>query len=235
MTSRKEFLAAGSLLAVSPGLAGAAAPPPKTAKATAEPKLTFDFERARFEQILSKPAKHKQCFGSTHPTADVLEGMNNSIAAYDGFLKEGPGSMQAVAVLYHGAAITLALDDKAWDAFVTPFFRDKTLQEGLPADRLREIKQMKLGKGNPFLHSTTNDPDDVSVERLVSKGSSFFVCHNALIGFSYGAAHATKIDVAKVHERLLSSIVPGALLVPAGVMAIDACQEAKFTYIQSSL
>jgi hypothetical protein len=38
-----------------------------------------------------------------------------------------------------------------------------------------------------------------------------------------------------VHRRLMSSIVPSALVVPAGVMAINACQEAKFTYIQSSL
>jgi hypothetical protein len=29
----------------------------------------------------------------------------------------------------------------------------------------------------------------------------------------------------------MAGIVPGALVVPAGVMAINACQEAKFTYI----
>jgi intracellular sulfur oxidation DsrE/DsrF family protein len=33
----------------------------------------------------------------------------------------------------------------------------------------------------------------------------------------------------------MAGIVPGALVVPAGVMAINACQEAKFTYIQSSV
>jgi intracellular sulfur oxidation DsrE/DsrF family protein len=31
----------------------------------------------------------------------------------------------------------------------------------------------------------------------------------------------------------MAGILPGALVVPAGVMAINAAQEAKFTYIAS--
>jgi hypothetical protein len=48
-------------------------------------------------------------------------------------------------------------------------------------------------------------------------------------------ADALKQPHEKVHAAILAGILPGALVVPAGVMAINACQEAKFTYIQSSL
>jgi intracellular sulfur oxidation DsrE/DsrF family protein len=233
MTSRKEFLAAGSLFALVPAAAGAATPKPK---ATPEPKLTFDFDRARFEQILAKPAKHKQCFGVTRiEGGSALESMNNSVDAYETFLKEGAGAMQAVAVLYHGSSIFMAMNDALWNELLAPFFRSHNFAKYAPPAIKQDVAHLTLGKGNPFLHSTTNDPDDISVESLAAKGSNFFVCHNAVAGFSGVLADDVKESAGDVHRRLMASIVPAALVVPAGVMAINACQEAKFTYIQSNL
>lgn len=233
MTTRKDFIAASSVFALAPAVARAASPSPKAGKPAT---LTFTFDRARFDRILAKPAKHKQCFGATQMGGgDVLYGMHNSIDAYETYLKEGKGAMQAVAVLYHGAAIALALSDTVWNEYLTPLFRDKTFLQHASAEEKESIAKLTLGKGNPFLHSASSDPDDVSVERLVSMGSSFFVCHNAIAGFSGIVADVVKQPREKVHAAVMKGIVPGALAVPAGVMAINACQEARFTYIQSSL
>jgi intracellular sulfur oxidation DsrE/DsrF family protein len=238
MTTRKAFIAASSLFALAPAVAQATpspGPSPKMRGRKVE-ELTFTFDRARFEQILGKPAKHKQCFGATKlDGGSVMYGMSNSIDAYVDYLKEPAGAMQAVAVLYHGAAIALAMNDSIWNRYLTPLFHDKTFLRNLPPPEYGEITHLTLGKGNPFLHSASADPDDVSIERLVSEGSSFFVCHNAIAGFSGIVADVVKQPRKKVHDAILAGIVPGALVVPAGVMAINACQEAKFTYIQSSL
>jgi intracellular sulfur oxidation DsrE/DsrF family protein len=238
LTTRKDFLAASSLFALAPAAAGAATPSPSPSpRASAKrPPLTFTFDRSRFDEILAKPAKHKQCFAATSiEDGGVMFAMNNSIDAYENFLKEGAGAMQAVAVLYHGPSIFMAMNDAAWNEILTPFFKNNVFRSSLPPDHRKDFTSLKLGKGNPFLHSETKDPDDVSIERLASKGSSFFVCHNALAGWSHGISRTLKMSAQDVHRRLMSSIVPSALVVPAGVMAINACQEAKFTYIQSSL
>jgi hypothetical protein len=38
-----------------------------------------------------------------------------------------------------------------------------------------------------------------------------------------------------VHAEFRAHLLPGALLVPAGVAALNAAQEARFTYVQAAL
>jgi intracellular sulfur oxidation DsrE/DsrF family protein len=213
MTTRKEFLATGSLLAVTTPIAQAATPSPKSTP----PPLTFQFDQARFNDILNKTAKHKQCFGIVKINeGSGLDGMMNSITAYDDFLKEGPGAMQAVGVLYHGAAIAFAMSDAIWNQYLIPAVPH------LFASIRQDIGSPKPGAGNPYKDR---------VQGLVARGASFFVCHNAIAGVSGFLADSLKTSPQKVHAAIMAGIVPGALVVPAGVMAVNACQEAKFTYI----
>lgn len=218
MSTRKDFIAVSSLFALAPAIADAASPPPKTSSSP-----SFHFDKARFDAILAKPARHKQCFGATKiDGGNVISGMTNSMNAYEQFLGEGPGAMHAVAVLYHGAAIAIAMSDSVWNGILVP-----TLKKA-PEDVRKEFADVTLGKGNPYLGKTW-------LQGAVARGASFFVCHNAILGFAGLAAGALKEPVEKTHAAIMAGIVPGALVVPAGVMAINACQEAKFTYIQSSL
>jgi intracellular sulfur oxidation DsrE/DsrF family protein len=210
MSTRKDFLAAGSLLAaLTPTLADAATP--------ASPEPTFVFDQTRFNEILSKDAKHRQCFGAMKlADGGPLEQMQNSIRAYNAFLKEGPGAMHAVAVLYHGAAIGFAMNDAVWNDYLIP------LAPHAPDFIRADLGSAKRGAGNPYKDLFT---------KVVANGASFFVCHNAILGFSDMLADTMKIDKQKAHAAIMAGILPGGLVVPAGVMAINACQEAKFTYI----
>lgn len=222
MTTRKGFLAVSSLLALAPQAARAATPRPATHGAAPKPQdLTFTFDRERFDAILARPAKHKQCFGATKVDGgSVMEGMNNTIAAYREYMDEAPASVQTVAVLYHGAAIALAFDDAVWNEILFPSLK------AAPQDIRAQFSDARPGKGNPYAKDLAD---------MVGRGSSFFVCHNALAGFAGIAADALKAPVAKLHREMLAGVLAGALVVPAGVMAINACQEAHFTYIQSSV
>ena len=191
------------------------------AAAAAAPKAkpSFVFDRARFEAILAKPARHRQCFGAKKiDGGSVLEAMENSMNAYDDFLGEGAGSMHAVAVLYHGPAIALALSSTVWNEILFPSLK------AMPAEIRKEFEGVRAGGGNPYLAKD-------SLPHALARGSSFFVCHNAIEGFASMAADALKESQRKVHAAIMAGIVPGALAVPAGVMAINACQEARFTYI----
>ncbi len=218
MNTRKDFLINSSLFALAPAIADAASPSPSPQK---HAELRFAFDKASFDAILAKPAKHKQCFGATKiDEGNVMNGMANTMNAYEQYLGEAPGSVQTVAVLYHGAAIALALSSAVWNDLLLPTLKNA------PADLRKELGSIKPGAGNPYL---------TDVAGVVKRGSSFFVCHNAIAGFAGIAADALKQPAEKVHAAIMAGIVPGALVVPAGVMAINACQEAKFTYIQSSL
>lgn len=217
MNTRKEFLVASSLFALAPAMADAASPSP--ANTPASP--SFHFDQARFAEILAKPAKHKQCFGATKiDGGNVINGMTNTIDAYEQYLDEAPGDVQTVAVLYHGAAIAIAMNDAVWNQLLFPALKTA------PEDIRKEFAAEKLGKGNPYKKQLAG---------AVARGASFFVCHNAIAGFAGIASGALKQPLQKVHDGVMAGILPGALVVPAGVMAINACQEAKFTYIQSSL
>jgi intracellular sulfur oxidation DsrE/DsrF family protein len=213
MTTRKDFIA---------GVAAAAASP-LPAPAARRPSMKLDFDRAAFEALLAKPARHRQCFGIREiDDGSALAAMNNSIQAYDSFLGEGSGSMHAVGVLYHGPAILFALSDAFWNGVVIPVAR----KSGNPLSR--QIGHLKPHSGNPYLHGSAGE---AAVAALTSAGSHFFVCHNAVVGFSQllaGEMHTTQIAM---HERIMSSLVPHSMAVPAGVMAINACQEARFTYV----
>jgi len=227
MSSRKEFLLAGAFASFVPANAlAAAAPAPKATPDQSLPK--FQFDKTSFDTILSQEAPHRQCFGATKLNAAPLQQMCNSMNAYEDFYGD---KLHAVAVFYHGPAIALAMDDALWNDLLIP---------GIPFFEKQGITMSvkpKPGSGNPYLHAakSANRSTDFSIETLVARGAHLFVCNNAVEGFTYGAAAFTKKTPREMYAKITSSLVKGASLVPAGVMAIDAAQAAKFTYLQSSL
>lgn len=218
--TRKELLALGGLAMIPLGAAEIAA-------ASAE---TFAFDQARFETILAKPARHRQCCASTKASDAVLHTMVATMYSYEYDLHEGPGTVHEVGVLYHPAGVVLGLDDAVWNALLLPALPHLSAYYRTALDGLSR-------HGNPFLHrqSGASLEDDASIEALVSRGSHFFVCNNALLGLADSLATAHGMTSDAVHQRLLAGLVPGAMAVPSGVMAINACQEAHFTYIQVTL
>ena len=210
MTSRRDFLAAAAL--------GAAQP------------LFADIG-----PLLAAPHRHRMVFGVTqvHDGA-ALGQMKNAFNAYAFARREGPGTLHVVGVLY-GSSVALALDDAAWRTYrIAQALRsrgDAVTRDGATA-------------GNPFAHETADgaagDPDDprssaqdTSLAALARRGTTFLVCNNALTGFA--RALVTDANVAGPVDRVLAALragfLPGVLLVPAGVGAINDAQEARYSYV----
>jgi intracellular sulfur oxidation DsrE/DsrF family protein len=226
--TRKQLLETGASAALLSSVAAATA-----SCAASEPR--FQFDRARFADILAKPAQHRQCCASAKTAGGaVLSAMLATLYAYEYDLNEGAGTVHEVAVLYHPSGVMLGLDDAIWNEFLIPALPH--LSTTMRADLTFDGTPAAHG-GNPFLHRERNTAleDDSSIEALVSRGSHLFVCNNALSGLSGTLANALHRTEADVYARLLGGLVPGAMAVPAGVMAINACQEAHFTYLQATL
>lgn len=218
-------------LAVGAGAIGAAlGAQASVATARAAGATAFHFDEARFRAILAKPARHRQCCASTKPSWSLLDAMMATMYAYQFDLNEGPGTAHEVGVVYHPAAVTMALDDEIWNALI---LRALPRMSSYYTNELSHLSS----KGNPFLHRRADVPvtNDTAIAALVSRGASFFVCNNALLGLADDLGTALHENSDRVHARLLAGLVPGAMAVPAGVMAIDACQQAGFTYLQTAL
>jgi intracellular sulfur oxidation DsrE/DsrF family protein len=165
------------------------------------------FDRAAFEARARLPFAHRQAFASPRVADGAVFGfMYNSLNAYETGFGDGPGTLHAAAVFYH-SGVALALDDAAWQTFG---IADATRANG---DTLTVARTA----GNPFLYS----PQGWSITDLQRRGASFFVCRNALADLARRTS--TTFDVLQTH------VLPGMMIVPAGVAAMNALQEERFT------
>lgn len=155
--------------------------------------------------------RHRQVFGAYGTDMDVLfEEMNASLDAYEYALHEGPGTLEVLAVLY-GAATPAAISGAVWRTY-------------------------RLG---PRLHAdAAQNPFASRIAQLRKRGARFVVCNNSLRGLAIAVANGVpevQEPVDLVLQRMRASLVPGITIVPAGVQAINAAQEAGYTYLPASL
>jgi intracellular sulfur oxidation DsrE/DsrF family protein len=235
--SRRAFVigAATIAAAAAPAAAGAADVTPTPAPAPSPLKgyddtVPFHFDRAAFAAILNRPAEHRQVL-TVRSFADARDGlslMRNSIEAYIDpmYFAAAPNSFHAAAVFYHGSSPLLAVDDSMFAKY--PLAATIIAFAGF------------TGTGKPGIDkAATKHPAPLFGELVAQHGASFFVCNNALSGISaYLAGQlapagtaATRAQVVAIHDDLAAHFLPGAFLVPAGVAAINAAQEARFTLL----
>ncbi|HTX59684.1 MAG TPA: hypothetical protein VMH02_08370 [Verrucomicrobiae bacterium] len=240
MPSRLDFLAAGAIAALAPATAAASPSPAQSAspKASPSPEPSFPplhFDMAAFDAALETAAPHRHMFASLRlDGGQVLDTMRGVLSAY-AQIGVAAKDVHPVAVLYHGEAITLGFDDTVWNDYLIPTHaKDPKTFDAFDKDFASVYTPGKT-KGNPELHKT-NDKDDSSIEGLVADaGARFFVCNEATKGFaSYIARHLKKSPL-DVYAAMASNLVPNAMLVPAGVWAVHAVQERRYTYQQVNL
>jgi intracellular sulfur oxidation DsrE/DsrF family protein len=232
--NRRNFLSAGAAT-----IAAAAA-------VTATGSFAFaagDGKVASYETFLATaraPFKHKQLF--TSPRANngaIFAYMRNSLNGYQFGWGEGPGTLHAVAVL-NGLGVAQGVGDEMWARYRLA---------AVLAGNNDAVKAPGADGGNPWLHPAQTYPrndaearapfnQDASIETLLRRGSSFYVCDNALRQLALktiDAGFANGRDVDALHAEFRRNIVPGAMLVPAGVTTIDALQQEHFTLYDASV
>jgi len=163
------------------------------------------------ENAAEQPFRHRQVFAARGADAQaLLNEMTNSLDVYEHDLGEGPGTLHVAAVLY-GSAVIVGLDNAAWSRY-----------------RLA-ARIARADATNPFA---------AQVAELEARHASFFVCNKALIGIALSIFNATPNQTHTADDvlgDLQAHVLPNVVIVPAGVAALNALQEAKFTFVQASL
>jgi len=217
VTSRRTFIAAGAALAATADAVAAA-------DAQVDPeRTTAQFDLGALMARLNEPARHKQVFAVAR-VADgtVIHYMRNSLDGYERGFGEPPGSLRVAAVFY-GRGVALTLDDVAW--------RTYRLAEALKKDG--EVITSPQRDANPYWHSLGNDN---SLEALAKRGALYMACNNALHGLAaLIASNEPGAQASDIYADVRKRLVPGTILVPAGVAALNAAQEARYTFAQASI
>jgi intracellular sulfur oxidation DsrE/DsrF family protein len=232
--SRHDFIATGVSAA-----AGIRAGEPVAASSPAEQPtqppvsgaVPFPFDRAAFQAIVERPYPHRQLVApsSFQATTVAMSHIKNSLAAYadpHGFAG-GPNSLHCAAVLYAGRSYTMAFDDAMYAKYPLGLIDDEEMR---PNDT----------SARAYWTALRRNPMADFVRSLTEQGVSLFVCNNALSGFAVELARrvvvppgsaVTRERVVAIHDELAAHFLPGTMLVPAGVAAVNAAQEARFTFL----
>jgi hypothetical protein len=209
--NRNAFLAAGAVSAIVPAavaVAGASLP-------------TGPFDRDAFEADLNRPARHRQVFAATWlDQGSVLGSMQNSLDGYAKGYGDGPGTLHVGAVAY-GFSLVMFLKEAMWAKY--------RIREGL--GMLPKPDAIRYPPAPPENSYTAQ------VASLVAAGASFFICDHAFHGVTRTLARLAGFDAAHAdaaYDDCLAHLAYG-MLVPAGPVALNAAQEAHFTFIQQTL
>ncbi len=182
-----------------------------------------EYDHALMMQKITAPAPHKQVFQSVPPIlitptiASVYIHMQNAMNGYQYSLGYGAGSLATLAV-FIGPSIVFGLNDAMW----------KKYNIG---------SALNLASTNVYYKATSNldpaasadDPNgmyqDWSAEAVLKRGGSFMVCHNATTAVAALFASKTGRTPPAVLAEFKQNFLPGFMLVPAGVTAVQLAQE----------
>jgi intracellular sulfur oxidation DsrE/DsrF family protein len=207
--NRRKVLGAGALMAAT----GVAAP--LRAQVNGDRGLWEPaFEPA--DAWLDKPGtRHRMVFDTTSMDTAVkgIHFANNFYVANETGYGLGPETLGVVVVL-RAEATPLGYSDVIWAKYGEQLAKIMSLT----GDKAKVGKQ-----DNPLLSS--GDRNAVTLTMLRAKGARFAICGMATHGMSGVVAKAMNGDAGAIEAEIKANLVPGALLVPAGIIAVNRAQE----------
>ena len=188
-------------------------------RAGAEPILTGSPEDEAWLKRLT--GKHRQVFDAVNPNEGwalvfASNFIDMNMKAYG--LKQS--DVTAVVGLRHAAA-PLALNDAMWS-------------------RYKIGEMLKIDDKSTHAPATRNVFSDVKagdmpmagagVAELLARGAVVTVCNVALTVLSGMAATAAGLPPENAKDEWTANLIPGVVVVPAGVLAVNRAQENRCTY-----
>ena len=159
--------------------------------------------------------KHRQLFHAIDLNDRAMLMASNYLDAYHNEFAAKPAEVNAV-IGVHGGALAIGFTDAAWTKYA-------------------------FGKSANFIDPGTKEPavrnvfatgGELSVDTLQKRGVVFLVCNTALRLRSRALAKERGETYEAVYKDLEASRLPGTILVPALVVAINRAQEKGITYVR---
>lgn len=180
----------------------------------------------------SLTGKHKQVFDMPNPSAGLgLIHIRNYLKAWkDTHNLEHP-QVNAVGTLYY-MTIPLGLTDPMWAKYkLGEAIQETDEKTGTFATR-NIFWKADPGETTMSIKARMDWPADAGMEPLQRKGTLFLMCNNALNLWAMNVASATNQPMEAVRTEFLAHIVPGVVIVPAMVMAVDQAQAKGCSYMR---
>jgi intracellular sulfur oxidation DsrE/DsrF family protein len=211
--------------------AGAAASSPAIAKGTGT-AAAADWQPAMeaMDAWLDKPsARHRMLFDSTsiESGVDALGFANNFIHLNETAYNLTPEQLGVVVVLRHFST-PLAYNNSVWAKYGKGLV-EKLGIKGELATRAATVNPVLATSARPQTPPGFEWFADDSLSKLADKGVRYAVCGLAtqvLAGMLAGPGGNAKA----VDAELRSNLVPGALIVPAGIVAVNRAQEHGYSF-----
>ena len=164
---------------------------------------------------------HRQLFDAPAPAGGVpLVHVLNYYDTYNKAFNTPDKDVNGVLTFY-GATTFYGLNDATWAKYRLGTFLDTKDSKGafVTSNPWRTAPEV-LGMTLP----------QASIESLQKRGATFILCNNALTIFSALVAQKGGLDPKAVYEDMKANILPGVILVPGMVVAIEQAQKAGLTY-----
>lgn len=174
-----------------------------------------DSDSLHDEWMKALKGKHRQIFHATAPGDAAMLMANNFLDAYSEAFDAKPGEANAV-IGVHSGALSIGFNDAAW----AKYSLGKSSSVTDPATKEAAVKNIFAAGGR------------LSVAESQKRGVVFLMCNTALRMRSRALATERGETYEAVYEDLKASRLPGMVLVPALVVAINRAQEAGFTYLR---
>lgn len=163
----------------------------------------------------SLKGKHRQLFHALDLNDRAMLMASNYLDAYERDFGEKPGDVNAI-IGVHGGALNIGFADAAW----TKYSIGKSASLTDPATKEPAVRNIFATGGS------------LSVDTLQKRGILFLMCNTALRLRSQAIAKERGETYETVYKDLSDSRLPGVLLVPALVVAINRAQEKGITYVR---
>lgn len=224
--SRKQFVSATALAASGIALIAKSDAAESTVAAAESERAqlhfhilkTSEYDHDHLTSVLRGGGKNKQVFQASN-TAVIAPGiasvhlhMQNSMNAYE-FSYPDTGKLSTLAVLM-GPGIVFALNDQTWTKYKIG-----------AALNLAPTNVYYKAASNLNPAASPDDPNgmyqDWSAQAVLKRGGHYFVCHNAATAVAGMFASKAGLDPHAVLSDFKANMLPGFMLVPAGVAAVQ--------------
>jgi intracellular sulfur oxidation DsrE/DsrF family protein len=165
---------------------------------------------------------HRQLFDSPAPGGGIpLVHIMNYLDTYNAAFKVPDAKINAVGTFY-GSTTFHGLNDAMWAKYgISDFLKGV----GVEPSKNPAVNPWRTA---PEVLGMTLAP--ASIEALQKRGTTFLLCNNALTIFSGMLAQAKGLDAKTVYEDMRANTIPGVVLVPAMVIAIEQSHKAGIAY-----
>jgi hypothetical protein len=224
MPNRRVFL--GAVASASTAAAVAGLTTPAHAKPDSGPKAQGDWDLSWTERLAR--AKYRAVFDS--PEIESGTALVNALLwlrDYNAIYGMTDAQAGAVIVIRH---------------FAMPIVFGDTIWQRLKLGAFSRVKDPLTGEDvvrNPFAHVNPGEKTVLSdagaaIDVLTERGVTLLCCNTALLHFADMLAKAENLTAEQAHSAIVSTLLPGTILMPSGIFAVTRAEEAGCNYIRST-